>query len=183
MFYFNKLLGNFWSRKAKMWPCQRNSVNYATFPLQLKIFSGFSFEDRRSPQGHGVIVGTNAGTKFTTFNPEQQSRFSFPLLTRTSATFLPSSYQQSIWFEQQAVIQIKRGSCLCSSCGRPLCGGCDLTRGSCWPPFCVGPVMSPGFVLGLWVGPPHYWNAPVENWKRRMKGSQQRCWWTHQVNL
>lgn len=122
----------------------------------------------------GDKCGTNC-TKFTTFNPERQSRFSFPLLTRTSATFLPSSYQQSIWFEQQAVTQIKRGSCLCSSCGRPLCGGCDLTRGSCWPPFCVGPVMSPGFVLGLWVGPPHYWNAPVGNWKRRMKGSQQRC--------
>lgn len=97
---------------------------------------------------------------------------------------VPPSYHESVWFEQQVVItRVRRGSCLCSSCDRPLCGGCGLTHDSCSPPFCVGPGSFPGFVPDLWLGLPRYCGALVGNWKRGMEVSQQKHWWSHQVSL
>ncbi len=116
------------------------------------------------PPRKGSDIGAKVWTWGQTRAPNSQPRitakpqFFFPF-TDSHLCHLPAgppSYHQSVWFEQQAVTQVRRGSCLCSSCGRPLCGGCGLTCGSCWPPFCVGPGMSPGFVLGLWVGPLRY---------------------------
>lgn len=78
-----------------------------------------------------------------------------------SHLILPFSHQ-SIGVEPQ----VRRGSCLCSSCGRPCCAGCGWLHGSCWSPSFAGPVTSQWFVLVLWVGQPRCWNALAGSCRR-----------------
>lgn len=67
--------------------------------------------------------------------------------------------------------RVRRGSCLCSSCGRPCCAGCGWTRGSCWPPSCVGPGRSPWSGPGLSVCPPRCWHDPAARCEEGMRVS------------
>ncbi len=85
------MLTNFWSLKAKMWPCQRKMVNYCNFSSFSSWQSSVAFPFSKDSNFRAKVwqLGQTAGTKFTTFNQEWQLSLSssFPSLTHTSAAF------------------------------------------------------------------------------------------------